>query len=329
MIKDINIAITGSSGFIGRSLIDLFKSDPIISSKYRIHIYKIIRTRAKFPDELFLNTKDCILCDYQQKKSTTVLDVVFHLAGENISQFPWTFKKKQKIYQSRVHYSQSLIKTLENLPALPKILFATSAIGIYGNQKKETFDEDSPVEKTKGTKRDTFLAKVCRDWEKAVLSQQFSTINMRMGLVLDPRGGALQSMLTPFRLGLGGKLGDGKQMMSWIALSDLLGAMRYLLKQYLQSTEENNITTKAITTGPVNMVSPFPIDNHHFTRLLARVLKRPAIFSQPRWMVELLLGQMGREVLLSGVKVHPKRLLEHSFIFKYSKIEDYFFHTKL
>ena len=136
-------------------------------------------------------------------------------------------------------------------------------------------------------------------------------------------------MLTPFSLGFGGKLGDGKQIMSWIALSDLLGAMRYLLKQYLQSTEENNITTKAITTGPVNMVSPFPIDNRHFTNLLSRYLKRPAIFSQPRWMVELLFGQMGKEVLLSGVKVHPKRLLEHSFAFKYSKIEDYFSHTGL
>jgi len=231
-------------------------------------------------------------------------EAVIHLSGQNVA-VRWTSQRKQELIDSRVQSTRLLSETLARLSSRPKVLIAASAIGFYGERGDEIVTEDSPAGAG-------FFPDLCQAWEAAshpARDAGIRVVNFRIGVVLSAKGGALGKMLTPFRLGLGGRIGSGRQYLSWIASDDLLAAM------YLCLTDDR-------FTGPVNAVGPAPATQKEFARTLARVLRRPAIFPLPAFMVRLLFGEMGRTLLLGSTRILPARLAEHNFRFKHTILED-------
>jgi uncharacterized protein (TIGR01777 family) len=231
------------------------------------------------------------------------IDAVIHLAGETIAQ-RWTPKTKQRIRDSRVEGTRLLAETLATMPAPPKVLVCASATGFYGDRGEEWLDE-------KSAPGAGFLADVCQEWEQAAQPARergIRVVHLRIGIVLTPKGGALAKMLPSFRLGLGGRLGDGRAYWSWIALDDLLEAIQHAFAD-------------ASVHGPVNVVSPNPVTNAEFTKTLGRVLNRPTILPVPRFAVDLLFGEMGREAILPSFRVKPAKLTEAGFRFGFPDLE--------
>lgn len=228
------------------------------------------------------------------------IDVVINLAGASIFSY-WTERRKKQIKESRVKTTQELSRTLQQLHQPPKVVINASAIGYYGNGREKTFDETSH-------KGEGFLAEVVEEWEHALQTPQIRTVFARFGVILSPEGGALKTMLLPFKMGLGGIIGNGEQFMSWIALEDVVGAIHHLI-------------THEEISGAVNLVAPHPVRNYEFTKTLGRVLNRPTIFPMPEFVVRLLLGQMGEEVLLSSTRVSPKRLIDTGYPFLNPELE--------
>jgi uncharacterized protein (TIGR01777 family) len=233
-------------------------------------------------------------------------DAVVHLAGENIGAGRWNSRRKRRIRESRQRGTALLAATLAGLRQPPRALVSASAIGFYGDRPPEvTLDEAAGPGAG-------FLAAVCIDWEEAAAPARLAGIRVlhpRFGVVLDPDDGALARMLPVFRLGLGGRTGDGRQVMSWIALEEVPRALLHLLEQ------------EAID-GPVNIVAPVPVTNAEFAAALGRALRRPAFLPLPALAVRLLLGEMGRELLLSGARVVPSRLLESGYRFLHPDLEE-------
>jgi hypothetical protein len=232
------------------------------------------------------------------------LDAVVHLAGENIATGRWTAEKKAKIRDSRVRSTRLLCDTLAGLKQPPKVLACASATGYYGDRGDELLTEES----ASGT---GFLAGVCREWEAAATpaaQKGIRVVHLRFGMVLSGAGGALAKLLPPFRMGLGGALGTGRQYISWIALDDLLGVIAHAL------------TTEALQ-GPVNAVAPNPVTNKEFTRTLGRTLGRFTLFSMPAAAARLAFGEMADEVLLASQRVQPARLLATEYRFRYPELE--------
>lgn len=230
-------------------------------------------------------------------------DAIIHLAGESILG-RWTAQKKRRIRDSRVLGTRRLCEAMARLPRPPATCLAASATGIYGDRGEELLSEES-------TAGSGFLAEVCREWEAAwqpLSGRGARVVHMRTGIVLARNGGALARMLLPFRLGVGGRLGNGRQFMSWISLDDWLGALRYSLEN-------------ATLQGPVNFVGPGPVTNAEFTRALGRALRRPTVFPMPAIAARALLGEMAREVLLSGARVRPARLAASGFRFRHETVE--------
>jgi uncharacterized protein (TIGR01777 family) len=231
-------------------------------------------------------------------------DAVVHLAGESIAEGRWTDEKKKRIRESRVKGTQLLGDALANLTQQPKVLVSASAIGYYGNRGDETLTEASAP-------GEDFLSEVCVEWEKATAlakEKGIRTVNARFGIILAKDGGALRKMLPPFRMGIGGRIGDGKQWMSWIALADVVGAIKFAL-------------TNDSLQGPVNFVAPNPVRNAEFTKTLGRVLSRPTIFPIPAFGVRLVFGEMADALLLSSQRVQPTSLNETDYEFRYQKLE--------
>ena len=229
-------------------------------------------------------------------------DAVIHLAGESIVG-RWTSGKKAKIRDSRVLGTSNLAQALALAKDKPHVFVCSSAIGYYGNRGDEVLREESAA-------GEGFLAEVCREWEtatKPAIDAGIRTAQIRTGVVLSPKGGALGKMLTPFKLGLGGRIGDGRQWMSWIDIQDMIGAIHHILKTDLLQ-------------GPVNMVAPKPVTNAEFTQTLASVLSRPAIFPVPAFAVKVAFGEMGESVLLAGQRVEPARLVASGYPFRYSEL---------
>jgi hypothetical protein len=225
-------------------------------------------------------------------------DAVIHLAGENIASGRWTAARKNRILNSRTKGTRLLAEALAAMEQRPKVLVSASAVGFYGDRGNTVLDEDS--ESGAG-----FLPEVCREWERATAPAQargIRVVNLRIGIVLSADGGALRKMLTPFRLGVAGPLGDGRQYMSWITLSDLCRAANHVL------------TTQSLT-GPVNAVSPTPVTNREFTSALAKVLRRPAVLPAPRFALRLVLGELA-DALLASARVVPAKLLSTGFKFQ-------------
>lgn len=232
------------------------------------------------------------------------LDAVVHLAGENIAVGRWTAAKKARIRDSRVNGTQVLARTLASLQHKPSTLVCASAIGFYGNRGDEVLREDAVA----GT---GFLADVCRDWEMAAapaVDAGIRVVWLRIGVILAREGGALAKMLLPFRMGVGGILGSGKQFMSWISVTDVVGIISFVLNH-------------SEARGPHNTTAPQPVTNYEFTKTLGKVLGRPTIFPMPAFAVNLVFGEMGQELLLSSTRVVPSGLEAAGYSFQHPTLE--------
>lgn len=232
------------------------------------------------------------------------LDAVIHLAGESVSALRWTDEKKAAIRSSRVDGTRSVVDTLAKLKSRPKVLISGSAVGFYGDRDDEILTESS-------TAGDNFLAQTCREWEaesRRAEDAGIRTVLLRTGIVLSKDGGALATMLLPFKMGVGGVIGDGKQWMSWISLDDEIRAIEFVLEH-----EE--------VRGAVNLVSPNPVTNQQFTAALGEVLYRPTFIPLPEFAVSMLLGEMGDELLLSSTRVVPARLEQLGFEWQFPDLK--------
>src|SRR5712671_2165362 len=225
-------------------------------------------------------------------------DAVIHLAGESIFG-RWTAAKKSKIRNSRVSGTFNLASALARAREKPNVFVCGSAIGYYGNRGDELLSEESAPGAG-------FLAQACQEWEEATtpaVQADIRTVHLRTGIVLSPKGGALGAMLLPFKMGLGGRVGDGRQWMSWIDVQDMVGAIHHILKNDLLQ-------------GPVNMVAPRPVRNEEFVKTLASALSRPAILPMPALAVKTVFGTMGEELLLASQKVEPGKLISSGYPFR-------------
>lgn len=231
-------------------------------------------------------------------------DAVVHLAGESIAEGRWTDEKKKHIRESRVKGTRLLGDALANLSNPPKTFVCASAIGYYGNRGDELLTETSAAGKD-------FLSEVCVEWEEATAlatEKGIRVINCRFGIILDAGGGALKKMLPPFRMGVGGKIGSGEQWMSWIAIDDVIGGLKFAL-------------ANESIRGPVNFVAPAPVTNAVFTKTLGKVLSRPTIFPIPAFGVRLLFGEMADALLLSSQRVESAVLQTSGYLFRYAQLE--------
>jgi uncharacterized protein (TIGR01777 family) len=290
--------VTGSSGLVGTALTDML-------SACGHPVCRLVRGPARFPD-----TPGQTSASWDpgrgrlDPESVSGHDVVVHLAGANIAAGRWTAERKRMIRDSRVDGTALLARALAVAPQGPRVLVCASAVGIYGDRGDMQLDE--------GTAAGTgFLADVGRAWENAArpaVDAGIRVVHLRIGIVLTPAGGALPRMLVPFRLGVGGPLGDGRQYWSWITLHDLLGVVLHAA------------ATEGLV-GPVNAVSPAPVRNDEFSAVLARVLHRPSLLRVPAFAIRLLLGEMGQELLLASTRVRPARLAESGFEFQDPDLE--------
>jgi len=289
----MKILISGSSGFLGAGLIPHLES-----AGHRI--FRLVRRSDEKSDTEILWDPGRGIEDPERLEG---LDALIHLSGENIAALRWTDEKKRKIRESRVKSTQVLAQTLLGLSRPPRLFLGASAIGFYGHRGEEILTE-------KSASGSGFLAEVCRDWEAAsesLRTKGLRVVHLRFGMILGD-GGPLAKMLPPFRLGLGGVLGDGRQYMSWITMEDLLGAVDHVIKN--DSLD-----------GPVNFVSPHPVTNAEFTKTLGRLLKRPTLFGMPAAVARLLFGEVADEMLLASVRAVPERLEKSGFVFRYPGLE--------
>lgn len=234
----------------------------------------------------------------------TGANAIVHLAGENIASGRWTASRKQRIRDSRTIGTKLIAETISRIDPPPDVLVSASAIGYYGDRGDELLREESPAGLG-------FLADVCRQWEAATdaaTRKGIRVAHLRTGLVLSPKGGAMGKMLLPFKLGVGGKIGSGRQYWSWISLDDICGVIVHCIQA-------------SGLHGPVNTVSPSPVTNIEFTKTLGRVLARPTVFPLPAFAARLALGEMADALLLSSARVEPAKLIASRFVFKHRELE--------
>lgn len=289
----MKILITGATGLIGTAL----------QKSLRAKGHELLLASRRPPKDNSYVQWD-VESGFAEPDRLEGIDAVVHLAGENISALRWTDEKKKAIRDSRVLGTRSIVDTISDLKQRPKVLIAASAIGFYGDRGDEELTETSKPGKN-------FLAEVSREWEAEARRAEDSgvrTVLLRTGIVLSKDGGALATMLTPFKFGLGGVIGDGKQWMSWISLEDHIEAINFAL-------ENENIR------GAVNSVSPHPVTNQEFTKVMGDVLYRPTFIPVPEFAVHLAFGEMGEALLLDSMKVMPKRLLDAGFKFKFPDLK--------
>ena len=290
----MRILISGSHGLVGTALMKSLEQD-------KHEVFRLVRHYPNYLSEIEWNPERYSIALARLEG----FDAVVHLAGESIAEGPWTEKKKKKIRESRVKGTKLLGDALANLSDRPKTFLCASAIGYYGNRGDEVLTEASAP-------GSDFLAKVCVEWEETsslAKEKGIRTVDCRFGIILDPNGGALKKMLPPFRMGIGGKIGDGKQWMSWIALDDVVGALKFALE-------------KDSLSGPVNFVAPNPVRNTDFTKALGKALSRPTLFPIPAFGLRFLFGEMADALLLSSQRVEPTLLLRASYPFLYPELSD-------
>ena len=282
----MKIAVTGSTGLVGSALVPFLKKAG--------HDVVVLRRPADWnPDNGTVDT------DVLQGVEAAV-----HLAGENIATGRWTPAKKRRIRESRVKGTKLISDTLARLENPPAVLISMSAIGYYGDRGEEVVREESGPGQG-------FLADVCRQWEASTDSatrKGIRVVHLRTGVVLSKKGGALEKIVLPFKFGVGGRIGSGRQYMSWITLDDLCSSILHcILASGLH--------------GPVNTVSPSPVTNLEFTRTLGRVLSRPTLFPLPAFAARIALGEMANELLLASTRVEPAKLLSSRFGFRHRELE--------
>jgi uncharacterized protein (TIGR01777 family) len=293
----MHVAVSGASGLIGSALAHLLSRDGH-------RVIRLVRggTGGK-EDPSRVNWDPGTGIDDAARLEG--LDAVVHLAGENIASGRWSAARKAEIRRSRVDGTRRLAESLANFSNPPKVLVGASAIGFYGDRGDERLDEESSA-------GSGFLPDLCQEWEAATepaAAAGMRVVHLRFGVVLTPAGGALKQMLPPFQFGVGGKLGSGSQFMSWISLDDAVGSILHALR------------TESLA-GPVNSVAPAPVTNAEFTRVLARVLGRPAIFPVPGFAARLAFGELADALLLASARVIPARLSESGYRFRHPELED-------
>ena len=286
----MHIAISGSSGLVGSAL---------CSSLPGHQVTRLVRSDAGQHE---------ILWDLEQGRVETEklesVDAIVHLAGENLSEGRWNASKKEAIRHSRVEGTRLLSDALAKLSGKPPIFICASAIGYYGNRGHQVCDERTAP-------GGDFLADVCKKWETATrpaAEAGLRVVNLRIGVVLSKSGGALAKMLFPFKVGVGGQIGNGDQFISWIVLDELINVILFCLEQ--ESLE-----------GPVNAVSPHPVTNREFTKTLGKVLSRPTMLPLPGFAARLAFGEMADALLLSSTRVAPNKLEENGYRFAFPQLE--------
>ena len=290
-IKGMKILIAGASGLVGSALIPALEAEGAESTR-------LVRSSPR-ANEIEWHPN-------QEQVDMTRLggfDAVINLAGENIAESRWTDEQKRKIHDSRVKGTHLLSKEMAGLDPRPKVFLCASATGIYGNRGDEILTEESQP-------GSGFLADVCREWEQATepaAAAGVRVVNLRFGPILAREGGMMSKLLTPFKMGVGGKVGSGKQYISWIAIDDVVAAMKLAL------ADES-------LRGPLNMVSPNPVTNEEFTRALGQALSRPTIMSMPAFAARLAFGEMADEMLLTSQRVEPKKLENIGYAFRYAEL---------
>ncbi len=287
----MNILITGASGLIGRELSRTL-------AEHGHNIFALRRKSWQIPP--YWDIERGII----ELGSCGPPDAVINLAGENIAAGRWTAERKQRMLRSRIASTRLLTEFFAQAEQKPKVLISASAVGIYGNRGEEELTEHSH-------NGQGFLAELGQAWEAATepaAAAGIRVVNARFGIVLSPQGGALATMLPPFRMGLGGCLGSGRQWLSWISIHELPGIIAHLLQH-----EE--------LSGPVNLTAPQPVCNRDFTEVLAHVLRRPAFLPAPGFLLKLLFGEMAEDLLLASAKVRPGRLLDSGYVFKFPELD--------
>ena len=285
----MKVLITGATGLIGTALQKSFRS-----RGYELLLAS--RKDANEPGQRTRHIQWSIDDGFADPDKLEGIDVVVHLAGENVSGLRWTDEKKKAIRDSRVLGTRNVVDAISKLKSKPKTFIASSAVGFYGERGDEEVTESSAA-------GDNFLAGVSKEWEaesRRAEDAGIRTVLLRTGIVLSKDGGALATMLTPFKLGVGGVVGSGKQWMSWISLDDEIAIINYVI-------ENENIR------GAVNAVSPNPVTNHDFTKTLGEVLYRPTFLPLPEFAVCMIFGEMGDALLLASTKSFPNGLTDAGF----------------
>lgn len=287
----MKILISGSSGLVGTALVFNLVADGH-------QIFRLVRTKQE--EGIYWNPSE----PFHDRDSLEGLDAVIHLAGESIAEGRWNDEKKRKIRESRVDGTRHLTETLISLTTPPNRFICASASGYYGNRGSEILEEESPA-------GEGFLPEVCKEWEAATRPAEekgIRVVNLRFGIILSQKGGALVKMLPPFKLGAGGKIGSGKQYWSWIDLDDVVGVIEH-------AVHHDDLR------GPVNTSTPNPVTNSEFTSTLARVLKRPAIFPVPAFAARAAFGEMADALLLCSARMRPAKLISAGYTFAYPDLE--------
>ncbi|MEM7230697.1 MAG: TIGR01777 family oxidoreductase [Planctomycetota bacterium] len=289
----MNVLISGATGLVGRSLTQALEDEGH-------QVIRLLRPSSKSGGSSRTVTWDPIAgtVDEEALRASEV-DAVVHLAGEGIADGRWNEARKKRIRNRRVDGTRVLAEAVSRLESPPSVFVCASAIGYYGNRGDELLNEDSPP-------GGGFLPDVCRDWEGATVSldeTETRVVHVRIGIILSKDGGALQKMLLPFKMGVGGKVGDGKQYMSWISIDDMV--------RVLVTAIEN-----AELEGPVNAVAPNPVTNLEFTKSLGKALSRPTVFPMPAFAARLAFGELANDLLLGSLRVDCARLRDVGFEFQ-------------
>jgi uncharacterized protein (TIGR01777 family) len=285
------ILLTGGTGLIGRHLVDKLKTDYAIT---------VISRDPKRASRLL--PESVTTCKIEDVRDLNDVDIVVNLAGEPIADKRWSDTQKQRICHSRWDITETLVQLINDADTPPEALISGSAIGFYGRQG------DTPVTEDFSAFRDEFSREICKKWEDIANNANTRVCTLRTGVVLADDGGALNKMLMPFRLGLGGPIGDGKQFMSWIHIEDMVRAIEFLIENQKCS-------------GPFNLTSPKPASNAFFAHKLCKRLERPCIFTTPEFAVKLLMGESS-DLVIYGQKVLPARLEAAGFNFSYPVLID-------
>ena len=289
----MKVLITGAGGLIGKALQASLQEkghDLLLAS----------RSQPRNDSYVQWSVED----GFREPEKLEGIDAVVHLAGESVNGLRWTDDKKKAIRESRVLGTRNVVSAISKLKQRPKVLVSSSAIGFYGERGDEEVTESSPAGQT-------FLADVSKEWEgeaRCAEDAGIRTVLLRTGIVLSKDGGALGTMLLPFKIGVGGVIGSGKQWMSWISLDDHVEAINFAIE---------NETIR----GALNAVSPHPVTNEEFTKTMGEVLYRPTFIPLPEFAVSMLMGEMGDELLLTSTKVIPRRLEDAGFQFKYPDLK--------
>jgi uncharacterized protein (TIGR01777 family) len=290
--KPLTIVISGASGLIGQNLVPF-----LTTGGHRV--IKLVRCPPSGPDELYWNPARNEL----DLSGLAHIYGVINLSGENIGDGRWTSAKKARIIHSRIDTTRLLVKTMQARSQKPDVFLSSSAIGYYGNRGLEAMNESS-------ARGSDFISEVCDLWEQEALKAagDMRVVTLRIGVVLSPRGGALQRLLTPAKFGLGGPLGHGRQIMSWISMNDLIYSFHHCLFH-------------GEIHGPINLTSPNPVSNRQLAAILGKKLKRPTLLPIPAKLITLAFGQMGREIPLASTLALPEKLIKTGFRFTHATLD--------